>query len=496
MEEGRASYRQIMKNTALFGGVQVIQILSSLIRGKIVAILLGATGMGINTLLNSVTNMIIQFSSLGLNFSAVRDISQANENKEESILNRTTTIFKRWMFFCAIFGALFIIASSYWLSKFTFGTGSYTLGFVWLSIVVILNILNSANLTLLQGMRQLKDIAKASLIGSIAGLFLCIPFYYFYRENGIIPALIMSAFITYILSWYFAHKIKIQATKITLQETFKEGINTAKLGVVMMISTLIGSTVNYLINTFIGNYGSIADVGLFGAGISITNQYVGVIFTAMAVDYFPRLSAICNDKDKINELVNQQAEIVVLTIAPLLIIMILTAPLLIRLLLSKQFLVITGFVCWVAFAMLFKAASFAIGYISFAKGDKRTFFLFEGILGSLIILVSNITGYRLGGLTGVAISILVSYIIYMIAVNILTYRLYGFKLNTNFIYMFLILVILLASVLIIALFFANIYGYIIGSIILGISLNYSFHELDKRLGLKNLIHSKIKWCYQ
>ncbi|WP_316746906.1 O-antigen translocase [Pedobacter gandavensis] len=492
MEEAKTSYRQIVKTTTLFGGVQVIQILTSIIRGKLVAVLLGTAGMGINTLINSVITVIVQFASLGLNFSAVRDISQANISGDKDELNRTVKVFRHLMYYCAILGAVIIIGSSYWISEFTFGNNSYTWGFVWLSIVVVLNILNSSNITVLQGMQRLKDMAKASLIGSVAGLIFSVPFYYFYGENGIIPALVVAALITFSVSQYFSSKLKFDVLALNRQDTFKQGSEMAKLGIAMMLSTLIGSAVTYLVNAYIGKYGSIAEVGLYGAGISITNQYVSVIFTAMAVDYFPRLSAVCNDRKKVNEIVNQQAEIVVLIIAPLLIIMILTAPILIKVLLSKEFLVITGFVTWVAFALLFKAASFALGYISFAKGDKKTFFLFEGITGSLLILICNISGYKLGGLTGIAISILISYIIYLIAVNILASRLYGFNLEKKFKYIFLISILLLGSVFLITMFFSNLFGYLAGSLVLAISLYYSYSELNKRIGIKAFILSKIK----
>ncbi|MEG2494709.1 MAG: O-antigen translocase, partial [Mucinivorans sp.] len=80
MSEQQKSYRNIAKTTSIFGGVQIIQIFISLIRGKLIAVLLGAAGMGINTILVSVINLISQTSTLGLNFSAVRNISQAHES--------------------------------------------------------------------------------------------------------------------------------------------------------------------------------------------------------------------------------------------------------------------------------------------------------------------------------------------------------------------------------------------------------------------------------
>ena len=110
------------------------------------------------------------------------------------------------------------------------------------------------------------------------------------------------------------------------------------LGVIMMISTLIGAIVLYLINVFIKRYGNAADVGLYQAASSISNQYIGLVFSAMAVDYLPRLAAISTDNVKVREIVTNQLEIVMLVVTPLVIGIIVTAPLVVRLLLTHEFL--------------------------------------------------------------------------------------------------------------------------------------------------------------
>ncbi|MFK2296755.1 hypothetical protein ACIXMS_19505 [Bacteroides fragilis] len=60
----------------------------------------------------------------------------------------------------------------------------------------------------------------------------------------------------------------------------------AILGVVMMISTLLGNLCSYSLNAVISHWGSLNDVGLYQAANSITNQYVGVVFAAMGADFF------------------------------------------------------------------------------------------------------------------------------------------------------------------------------------------------------------------
>ncbi|MDB5014027.1 MAG: hypothetical protein JWQ25_2229 [Daejeonella sp.] len=395
------------------------------------------------------------------------------------------------MIFCSALGAGIICISSNYLSKITFNSTDYTWGFLSLSVAIFFTILHSGNITVLQGTRHLRAMAKASVFGSLISLLFSVPFFFYFKENGIVLALIFSAVITFLSGWYFSYKSKFTHPHISIRTTIKDGAEMAKLGIAMMVATLIGSAVNYIINAYISHFGSVTDVGLYGAGMSITNQYVGLIFTAMSVDYFPRLSVACYNEAKVNELVNQQAEIVILIASPILIGMMLTAPILIKVLLSTQFLALTNFVCIMAFAMLFKAASFAMGYISFAKGDKKIFFLFEGVFNSSITLIFSIIGYRLGGITGVAISILLSNIVYIVNVNILTRRRYKFKLSLSLMKLFSVFFIIISIVLIAVLKFKNLYGYTLGTCLFLFSVIYSFNQLDNRINLKSFLISKF-----
>lgn len=487
----QGEYRSIVKTTSLFGGVQVVQILTSIIRGKLVAVILGAVGMGINALFTSAINLLTMMSSLGLNFSAVRDISQATESNDPKRLSHTLHTFNRWIVFCALLGSVIAVAAAPWISKLSFDDRSYTMQVRLVSVAVFFTILSNAKTTILQGTRQYKSLAKASLIGSIAGLFTSVPIYLAWGDAGIMPALIMGAGTLFAVNWFYARKVQSDPVKQTLRETFSQGKEMAKLGTVLMVSSFLGMLAIYLVNSYVGRYGSMADVGFYGAGTSITNQYLGLVFTAMSVDYFPRLSAVANDWAKVNNMVNQQAEIVVLICAPLIVGMMLTAPLLIRVLLSTEFLVIREFICILALGMIFKAASYSVGYISFAKGDKKLFFWLEGIYGNASTLGFNVLGYYCWGLTGMAISFAVSFALYFVLIVVITRIRYQFKLSRSFLRIFTTMLVLTCAVFVQTLCWTTWTGYIGGTLVGGGIIWYSFKELDRRIDIKSLIKNRL-----
>ena len=61
--EQQKEYRSIVKTTALFGGVQAFQVLLTLVRTKVVALLLGVDGVGLLGLLNRIVRHTNSFVS-------------------------------------------------------------------------------------------------------------------------------------------------------------------------------------------------------------------------------------------------------------------------------------------------------------------------------------------------------------------------------------------------------------------------------------------------
>ena len=491
--KNKSSYRSIIKGTAIFGGAQVFQILITIMRGKIVAILLGPTGSGITALFSSTTNIITQFSGLGLNFSAVRDISQANESGDITRISRVVKVFRSWVWFTGLLGGLICLVFARQFSEFAFSSADYTWGFVWLSIALLLNALATGETSLLQGTRQLKYMAKASVVGSVIGLLTSVPLYYYWKLSGIIPAIIVASLSAFIVNRHFARKIKLEKNSITISETFVEGQQMAKLGIVLMVTQVIGTLATYILNAFISQRGGIVDVGLFQSGILITNHAFGLVFTSMGVDYFPRLSAISTDTTKLREMVNQQCILVILIITPLLIGLIIFAPLLIKILLSSEYLPAMPLVRWISLGMILKAAAYALGYISFAKGDKKTFFWLEGIFSGILTLVLNIIGYTFWGIEGLGISFFVGYIIYIVVLTILVYKKYDFRFNREFFALFILQLALCLLVFSGVKFVDNQWlNYLVGIPLLGGSMWYSWYELDKRIDIKNMVKEKLK----
>jgi len=480
------SYRQIMKATSIFGGVQVFNILISIIRSKVVAILLGPAGIGLVGLFNSTTLLISSLTNFGLGISAVKDIAAANESKDDLRIAKVVVVVRKLVWFTGLLGASITLVLSSVLSELTFGNTDYTIAFVWLSITLLLNQLTSGQYVVLQGLRKLKYLAQANMMGSGLALLASVPIYYYLRLEGIVPAIIITSFFTFGVSRYFSKKAKTQKVKVSYQEAKKEGRGMMLMGFMLSLSGIMVLGESYVIRIFINNFGGVEEVGLYNAGIALVSTYVGLLFTAMETDYYPRLSIVADDNAKANLLVNQQVEIAVLILAPVLTILLVFIDWAIIILYSSEFLAVNVMIYWAFLGIFFKVAAWVVGFLFIAKGASRLFFWSE-LISNLYLLVLNMLGYYYGGMAGLGFSFLCSYILYLIQVYVIAKMKYGFKFNPAFVKIFVLQFTLAVICFLLIKFVSKPWNYFIGVPFILFSAWYSFKELDKRLQLKEML---------
>lgn len=480
------SYSNILKRLSAFGGVQVFNILLSLLRGKFVALFLGPAGMGVASLYTSSLTPLQQVCGLGLNLAVVKEIAANKE--DETSLRRVLKVALRLLLLTSILGVVVTLFTAPLWSDLSFGNYEHTSAYLWLSVFMGLSIAGAGLLALLQGLGEVKRLSKATLVGGLAGLLFGVPLYYFFGQKGIVPAMIalaLSTFLFYLFSFKKAsHHIFLKPSG---EQSPKEERNLIKallsMGFILLIGSLAGQLITYLINLFIRITGSLEDIGLFQGANSITNQYVGMIMSALALDYFPRLSAVAKDKEEMKKVVNRQTEIVMLVASPLIILLILTAPIVIRVLLTKSFLSIVPLIRWLGVGMLIQALAFPLGYIYVAKDDRKAYIWMECIWANLCWLACSVGFYHLFGLLGLGISLVARGVIDIVINYFVCHRRYGFNYNRDSLPV-VIISLLLAIVTFGISLWDNYIAYIVMSILLIGSTFYSFLHLRGKIRLK------------
>lgn len=471
------SYRKILKSTSLFGSVQLVTAITGVLKTKCIALLLGADGIGIYGLFQNTLGLISMLANVGLNNSAVREIAQ-NDTKD---LNLTLSIVHKWALLTGIAGLILTILLSHQLSLFVFGTSAYTISFIWLALAILFDQLSSANLAILQGLRQLNYLAKANIIGSILGLIVSVPVFFLLGEKGIVPVLILSSLILLFRSWFYARKVSYQKMPISWSTLWKEGGSMIKLGITLALTGFIGMGCTYFFRIWIGRTFGFETVGYFNAAFLIIEGYAGMLFTAMSTDYYPRLSQVQTDQQACNKLINEQAEMGIILLTPLLILLAAFSDLIIRLLYSTDFIPAVTILRYALIGVLLKAVSFPFSYLFIAKSDKKVFF-FEELFSWSYILASLILCSKYGGLNYMGIGYSIGYSLSAIQSIILNKYLYHTQISKS-LYLLITggLIFVIASVAAAHIESAEIrYSFLVINVI--ISGMSSFYLLNKRTG--------------
>jgi len=261
-----------------------------------------------------------------------------------------------------------------------------------------------------------------------------------------------------------------------------------RMGFMISLSGLLTVGASYIVRIFISRNGGVEQVGLYTAGFAIITTYVGLIFNAMGTDYYPRLSAVAHDNSLCKRIINQQAEIALLILAPILIAFLIFIKWVVIILYSKQFIDVNDMIYWAALGMFFKAASWSISFVFLAKGVGKIYFWSE-LAANIYMLIFNLLGYKYWGLTGLGISFLASYFIVLIQVFYISKIKFAFNFDISFIKIFTIQFSLALAGFLTTKYIDQPYNYIWGLALIAISVWQSVKELDKRLGLISILRN-------
>lgn len=484
--EKLTSFKDSLKATTLFGGVQIYNILIQIIRSKFIAVLLGPSGMGVYNLYSSTINTISTISGMGLTRSAVKNISEQESSGNKKGLFEVIGVFRNLVWGTGVLGLCICLFLAPRLSEWTFGNRYYTAGFIILSLSLLFQQLTSGQTTVMQGLRKYRYMAKANVIGNTVGLLFSVPLLYFYNVKAIVPVLLLSSIVVLIISIKFYKKIDLEKVAIPKQTFISEGKNMIIMGVALSVTSMLSVIVAYLLRIFIERQGGLADVGLFAAGYAIVSTYVGMVMNAMTTDYYPRLCAVNNDVNSLNEVINNQMEIGFIILAPLIVVFIVLIKLIVIILYSDKFQPVEGMMYWAMFSTYFQMFALCLSHVFLAKGDSKLFITNE-MISNVYTIPFQFLGYYLGGLTGLGIAFLLNFILYALQVLIICKKKYSVTVKKSTLILFFKQMPVIICCLLLVIFATPIIKYSIGSLFIICSLYMAYKDLDKRIEIKNVI---------
>lgn len=484
------SYNQILRSSSIMGGAQGLNYIVGLLRVKIVAVLLGLSGVGLISLYQSAVSLVGTASGLGIGSSGVREVAQAYGNQEAANAAVTVRVLRRACWATGFLGWGLAAALAKPISKWVFGTPEHAFAITVLGATLLMGSVSGGQMAVLQGVRRIGDLARANVASMLINTVIMISLYVWLKQKGIVPALLANAAVALAVSWWFARRVKVEPVALRWRDTLAGAGHLVGLGIAFMWSGLLTAGLDIATRTVITREYGVDAAGYYQAAWALSGTFAGFILAAMGADFYPRLTKVIQDRVQATRIVNEQTEIGVLLALPGLLATLAFAPLIIRIFYTADFLAGAALLPWFLLGIFGRVVSWPLGFIQLAKGTGRWFMATETIfiafqLGLVIWLVRRV------GTVGAAYAFAAAYVLYTVGMLWVASTLIDFRWSRDVKRLLAISGVFLTATVTVRLWVPGWQAAVVGGSIAIVGASVSLRELAARLGTE---HRLIRAC--
>ena len=487
-----SGYNGILKYIGIFGGVQGIVSVITLLKVAIVSHLLGPIGVGITEVYNRAIDLGKKVTDLGISYSAVQAISeQRSEGEGNKAMGYAIKVVRTWSLWLALFGTLLFFLAAPLLSHWSFdGDSAYTPMFRLLSLTVGCSVLMGGELAALKGARILGRVAWYQLLSAVVMLGVSVPCYYVLGLKGIIPSLLLTAIgLLTVACW---HSFKVFPYRVALfsRKVIIDGLYFIRQGFNYTLAGFLNSGAFYLISIYIFNRGSEGEAGCYSYGSLLISYLSMLVFAALDNEFFPRLSAANKNRQRSNHIVNSQVEILMVLITPLIVGFAVCLPLLMKLL-DAKFMPLVMMTQLGVVGLFFKTMMHPPACLSLSKGESLTFLLQE-VLSYIFMPVAMIGGFKYYGLIGLGVGMLLNNLFDWLTVWVIAKQRYQFAYSHRVWHLLMAQCPILVVMLLVCLY-AQGWSYVCGgAVVIAWSAVYSIRFLHRNTTFISQLQAKIR----
>ncbi len=433
MAEGaRGSFRSIVQATSLLGGATLANVLISLLKTKIAALLLGPVGIGLIGLLQGLLNAASAVASLGINATGTREVAVAAAEQDEIALKRAIgALFWGALLLACLGAGLFWLARSL-LAELIVGDRRTAEMVGWLAIGLFAMVMTGGQVALLSGLRQIKSIAAITILTALLSVLiasaalLTLP-----QDAAIIVYLLSFPIMNVIIGQIFlARQPNARPGRIPIRILKEHWRGMARVGFWYTGTGILGASLALAVRAQLNQTLGAFELGQFQAAWTISSMYLAFILQSLGSDYFPRLSAAVGDREATNRIVNEQAEALLIMAAPAIFAVLGGAPLVLQLLYSSAFQDAAWVLRWQVLGDVFKLMVWPLSFVLLAAGAGRTFFFSEAF-ASIFLFVFIWVTLPLLGLVASGLGFVVMYGVHLALVLWILRRRIGFRWSAD-----------------------------------------------------------------
>lgn len=494
MSQSAQNKRQILRVTSIIGGATFAALLISLLKMKLIAVLVGTAGVGLLGALTALMTTGASIAGMGIESSAVRQLSVASHDTAKARVVRFAIWTYAWPL--AIAGATVCWVLREPLGEFVTGSTDRASDIGWLSLGVGLSVLGAAQLAQVHAYRRMGDLARIRIWSALFAAGASVLAVYLFSLRGVIIAILATPLALSLVALW--HSKKLPALQLrprpSISKLMPHWRSLAALGALVMVAAVIGNIGQLIGRSIIVQRLGLSELGLFQAGFTISSLNVGLLLGAMTSDYFPRLSAEVNNHENFNRVVHEQVHVGLIIAAPLLPALALLAPLVLQVLYTREFTEASLVLRLLILGDAMRLLGWALGFALLARQAARSYLIVE-LTYTLVFLPTLWLLLPLSGIAAAGVAHIFAYLltltvsVYLCSKNL---NLGVDRKNAILLFVLVVTLALIASLSLISEMAAMMFGAVAVAA-LGF---YSLRELSRlgsgRLRLPKFIQNRLR----
>jgi len=399
------SFDKIFKTSAMTGAMSIVTMVAALLRGKVMAICLGPAGVGLSGILNQVVALESQVLALGLPTVVVKSVAGADveeRTKVESVIARLALAL-------CVFGLVLGLVLSPLVAVATFKSFEHLPLVIAASLAVPAAILTSIWCAVIQGRGEVGFLARSQAAFAVVSALVAVPLIWYGGLAGLGVSVVLAALIPVVGLWSRRPR---HLTAASDDKGIRDSLVRAGLSIIATIA--IAQVAAYATRLVVVNQLGVFEAGLYQAALAVSGGLPGFVFSAMALDYYPRISA-AKDGEEMARVTNMQVQASMVIATPLFVGMIVFGGQLLDFYYTEEFLGATELMAWMTASVAFRVISWPAGYWLVAKATPKEYLLIEGPAALLAPLVT-IGLLPLAGLAGAGLAMVLSALVYALVI--------------------------------------------------------------------------------
>ncbi len=378
-------------------GAKAITAALLFLRAKAVALMLGPEGVGLLGLYTAAQEIGAQAADGGLSHSSVREVARRRNRPDRAArLRRSLAV--------AIIAAAAIAAVLTWcfrraLSEALTGGQTHADAFGLLSVGIALTIFFRWRQSLVIAYGQVMALSRAVVVGTATATLIGTILIWMFGSEGLIWATIATPAAGLVALAF----VRLPPVGSPTGRMTPDWARLARLGVPLMLIAQMSLIAPMLIRIGLTHQDGLDQAGYFQAAWTISAHCMTILLTAVAMDFYPKISALSDDRGKVSDCIRDQLSLHLTFGAPILLLIAGFAPLVLTVLFSGAFSAAAPLLHGLMVGGLARLVSAPLETVLTAFGRPRAVVI-SSILSLGLLLSGSWIGYGQLGLIAIAIA--------------------------------------------------------------------------------------------